>query len=53
MLVFLCWEVYLMYKSYSVSCNVRGGMAIGTFVAGLFLAEILSKIAIYSLLHLA
>ena len=52
MLVLLCWEVALMYKSYSVSCNVKGGMAIGTFIAGLLLAEILSKIAIYSLLKL-
>jgi len=52
MLVFLCWEVYLMYKSYSFSCNVKGGLAIGTFIAGLLIAEILSKIAIYSLLNL-
>jgi len=52
MLVFLCWEVYLMYKSYSVSCNVKGGMAIGTFIAAQFLAEIISKSAIYSLLKL-
>lgn len=53
LLVLICWEVYLMYKSYSVSCNVKGGIAIGTFIAGLLLAEILSKIAIYSLLRLA
>jgi len=50
MLVLLCWEVALMYNSYSVSCNVKGGKAIGTFIAGLFLAEILSKIAVYWLL---
>jgi hypothetical protein len=52
LLVLLCWEVYLMYKSYSVSCNVKGGLAIGTFIAAQFLAEVLSKIAIYSLLRL-
>jgi len=50
MIVLLCWMVALMYKSYSVSCNVRGGKAIGTFIAGLLLAEILSKIAVYRLL---
>jgi len=53
MLLLLCWEVALMYKSYSVSCNVKGGKAIGTFIAGLLLAEILSKIALYWLLKLA
>jgi len=52
MIPLLCWVVALMYKSYSVSCNVKGGKAIGTFIAGLVLAEILSKIAIYSLLGL-
>ena len=53
MLLLLCWEVALMYKSYSVSCNVKGGKAIGTFIAGLLLAEILSKSALYWLLKLA
>ena len=52
MLLFLCWMVALMYKSYSVSCNVKGGKAIGTFIAGLLLAEILSKIAVYGLFKL-
>ena len=52
MLPLLCWMVVLMYKSYSVTCNVNGGKAIGTFIAGLFLAEILSKIAVYGLFKL-
>lgn len=42
----VCWFVTLMYRSYSISCNVKGGKAIGTFVAGLLIAEILSKIVI-------
>jgi len=46
MIPFLCWAVALMYKSFSVSCNVRGGKAIGTFVAGLLLAEVLSKLCL-------
>ena len=52
MIPLVCWMVFLMYKAYSVSCNVKGGKAIGTFIAGLILAEILSKVAIYSLLKL-
>lgn len=50
MIPLICWMVFLMYKSYSVSCNVKGGKAVGTFIAGLVLAEILSKMAIYRLL---
>jgi hypothetical protein len=38
------WFVVLAYKSYSVSCNIKGGKAIGTFIAGLLIAEILSII---------
>ena len=46
MIPFLCWMVALMYKSFSVSCNVKGGKAIGTFVAGLLVAEVLSKLCL-------
>ncbi len=53
MIPLLCWMVVLMYKSFSVSCNVKGGKAIGMFIAGLILAEILSKLALYALLKLA
>ena len=52
MIVFTCWFVVLMYKAYSVSCNLRGGKAIGTFIGGLILAEILSKVAVIGLLSL-
>jgi hypothetical protein len=50
LLPLLVWMVALMYNSYSVSCNVRGARAIGTFVIGLILAEIISKIVIDGLL---
>jgi hypothetical protein len=53
MLALLCWMVALMYKSYSLSCNLKGGKAVGTFIAGLIVAELLSKIAVYELFHLA
>jgi len=46
MIPLICWMVALMYKSFSVSCNVKGGKAIGTFVVGLILAEVLSKVCL-------
>jgi hypothetical protein len=51
MLVLLCWTVALMYNAYSLACNIKGAKAIGTFIAGILLAEILSKIVLLSLLH--
>lgn len=44
--------IFLMYRAYSISCNVKGGKAIGTFIAALLIAEILSKIALFSLAKL-
>jgi len=52
MIPLIIWMVFLMYKAYSVSCNVKGGKAVGTFIAGLIVAEILSKLALYWLLKL-
>lgn len=49
MILCLVWMVALMYKSFSLSCNVKGGKAIGTFIGGLIVAEVLSKIAMYGL----
>lgn len=43
------WMVALMYKAYSVSCNIKGARAIATFIAGLVIAEVLSKLAIWLL----
>lgn len=45
-IVLLVWMIILMYKAFSVSCNLRGAKAIGMFILGLLLAEILSKILI-------
>jgi len=41
------WVVVLMYRAFSVSCNVRGPKGIGAFAGALFFAEVLSKVAIY------
>jgi hypothetical protein len=46
LMVFLVWMVALMYQAFSVACNVKGGKAIGTFIGGLVLAEIISKICV-------
>ena len=40
------WMVALMYRSYSVSCNVKGAKAISTFIVSLIGGEVLSKFAI-------
>ena len=46
MVVGLVWMVWLMYGSYAICCNLRGGKAVGTFIAGLLVAEIVSKLAL-------
>ncbi|MGA2749046.1 MAG: DUF3887 domain-containing protein [Verrucomicrobiota bacterium] len=50
MIPVFCWMVYLMYKAYSVSCNVKGGIGIGTFMGGLIAGEVLSKLCMALLL---
>jgi len=53
MLAMLVWMVALMYRAFAVSCNVRGGKAIGVFIAAILLAEALSKVAILALFAVA
>ncbi|MDR2231589.1 MAG: DUF3887 domain-containing protein [Tannerella sp.] len=48
-LPFIIWMVVLMYKAFSVSCNMKGGMAIAIFAGALLVAEIISKIVIFVL----
>ncbi len=52
-LLLLCWMVALMYQGFCVSCNVRGGKAIGVFIAALLIAEVLSKLALVPLVERA
>jgi len=49
-IVITCWMVFLMYKAYSVSCNVTGVRAVVTFIVAMFAAEICSKTVLYWLL---
>ncbi len=46
----LIWMVWLMYQAFSVSCNAKGGRGIALFAAALLTAEVLSKIAIMSIM---
>jgi hypothetical protein len=46
MVLLIVWMVLLAYKSYAISCNLAGGKAIVSFIGGLILAEIASKVAI-------
>lgn len=51
LVLLLCtvWFVSLSWKSFRVSCDARGGKAVGLFVVAMVLAEILSKLAILGL----
>jgi hypothetical protein len=42
-ILMICWFIALAYRSYSISCNIKGGKAIGTFIAAILIAEVLSK----------
>lgn len=48
-LLMIIWMVALMYRAYSVSCNIKGGKAIASFIVALVVAETLSKIAVWQL----
>ena len=40
------WMVWLMYKGFSISCNVTGGKAVAVFLFAIFLGEVASKVVI-------
>jgi len=44
------WMIALMYRSFSLCCNLRGGKAVVTFIAGLLGAEVVSKLALLAVL---
>lgn len=44
--LFTCWMVLLAYRSYAISCNLAGGKAIASFIGGVLLAEIASKVVL-------
>jgi hypothetical protein len=42
----IVWLIALHYNAYSVSANLKGQKAVWTFIAGLIIAEILSKVIV-------
>ena len=48
-LLIIVWYVSLLYRAYTVSTNLKGKDAVGSFIAAIILAEISSKILIYYL----
>lgn len=46
-LLVIVWYVVLLYRAYAVSTNLKGGKMVGSFIVGLLLAEVCSKILIY------
>ncbi len=48
----IIWMVVLMYRSYTICCNISGARASITFVIGLIVSEVVSKITIMRLLML-
>lgn len=45
-ILMIIWMIALMYRAYTVSCNIKGPRAIITFIISLIGAEVLSKAAI-------
>ncbi len=45
-ILMIIWMLALMYRAYTVSCNIKGLKAIITFIISLIGAEVLSKAAI-------
>jgi hypothetical protein len=46
----MIWLVMLMYRSFSVSCNLKGAKGIRSFVIGLLVAEAISKVVIIAII---
>jgi len=46
----IIWMIGLMYNAYAVSCNMKGGRAILSFIGALFIAEVVSKLVLFFLM---
>jgi len=47
-ILMVVWMVVLMYRAYSLCCNIKGAKAVITFIISLIGAEVLSKLAIFA-----
>lgn len=43
------WMIILMYHAFRISCNLKGTRLVAGFIIGLLVAEVLSKLLLYSL----
>ena len=50
MLLMAIWMVVLMYRSFAISYNVRGGQAIAVFIGAVLVGEVVSKLALFALI---
>ena len=48
-LLLIIWHIVLMFSAYKISTNLKGANLIVSFILGLIIAEIVSKILIYQL----
>ncbi len=48
-LLLIIWYIVLLFKAYKISTNLKGANLIVSFILGLIIAEIVSKIIIYQL----
>lgn len=47
--VMLVWSIDLMFHAYKISCNVKAPRLIVSFIIGLLMAEIISRVCVYFL----
>ncbi len=48
-ILMVVWMVVLMYRAYSLCCNIKGLKAVITFIISLISAEALSKLALFAI----
>jgi hypothetical protein len=51
-IVMMVWMIALMYRAFTVSCNLHGAKAAIPFVLAILVGETLSKIAIVNVVRL-
>lgn len=49
MIVFSIWMIALMYNAFRISCNVKDRKAVGGFIAGLLISEVITAIIFFQL----
>ena len=47
--LFAIWMIALMYSAFTTSCNLKGGKAVWSFIIGLIIAEVLSKLILHTI----